>query len=109
MMTGPTSDVPVLTSMAARATTTNPSSGFISGVNRLTPSPNVLFFPAALGPPALELSRVYFIEICAPLRFVDLDVFGRCFHKAPVGSSGQHFAFHQQDDLVVMLDRSDFL
>ena len=58
---------------------------------------------------ALEVSRVYFIEICAPLRFVDLDVFGRGFHQVRVRSGGQHLAFHQQNDLVVMLHRRDLL
>src|ERR1700687_833523 len=98
MMTGPTRAVPVLTSMAPRATPTNPVSGFISGTNRLTPAPSVLFFPNAL-----EVSRVYFIKICAPLRFVDLDIFRRCLHKGHVRSRGQHLALHQQYDLVVML------
>src|SRR5579864_7670433 len=104
MMIGPTSAAPVLTSMATRATPTSPVSGFISGRKRLTPAPTLLFFPNAL-----EVSRVYFIEICTPLRFVDLDVFRRRLHKAPVRSRGQHLAFHQQDDLVVVLHRRDFL
>src|SRR5438309_1124761 len=112
MMIGPTRDAAVLTSMAARATTISPVSGSISGRKRLTPAPTVLVFPTAFPtalPGALEVSRVYFIEIRAPLRFVDLDVFGRRFHQAPVRSHGQHLAFHQQDDLVVILHRRDFL
>src|SRR5579863_10073792 len=101
MMTGPSRAAPVLISMATRATTTSPVSGFISGRNRWTPAPSVLVFPAVLepavlAPNALEVSRVYFIEICAPLRFVDLDVLGRRLHKAPVRSRGQNLAFHQQ-------------
>ena len=76
MMTGATRAVPVLISMATRATACSPVSGFISGTNRLTPARSVLFVPNAL-----EVSRVYFIEICAPLRFVDLDVFGRRLHQ----------------------------
>src|ERR1700733_12351363 len=93
--TGPIREVPVLTSMASRATTTSPASGFISGTNRLTPVRSVFFFPNAL-----EVSRVYFIDICAPLRFVDLDIFGRGLHQVPVRSGREHLAFHQQDDLV---------
>src|ERR1700734_1511024 len=94
MMTGPIRDVPVLTSMATSATTTKAVSGFISGTNRFTATPNVPFFPGVLGPNALEVSRVYFIEIRAPLRFVDLHVFGRRLHKVRVRSRGQHLAFH---------------
>src|SRR5580693_10608990 len=108
MMTGPIREVAVLTSMAARATMMSPVSGFIRGTNRWTPAPNVPFFPAAL-PPVLEVSRVYFIEIGAPLRFVDLDVFGRRFHQMGVSSRGEHLAFHQKNDLIVMLHRRDFL
>src|SRR5580704_3778012 len=93
MMTGPTRAAPVLISIATRATITNPVSGLIRGRNRLTPAPSVLFLPTAL-PGALEVSRVYFIEICAPLRFVDLDVFGRGLHQTPVRSGGQYLAFH---------------
>ena len=52
---------------------------------------------------------MYFIEICAPLRFVDLDVFGRRLHQLRVRSRGQHLAFHQENDLVVILHRRDFL
>src|ERR1700722_16679042 len=109
MMTGPTKDVPVLIPMATRATTMNPVSGFIRGRNRWAAAPSVpVFFPAAL-PAALEVSSLYFIQICAPLRFVNLDVFGRCFHKMRVRSRRQYLTFHQQDDLVVILHGGNFL
>src|SRR5271163_3203406 len=104
MMTGPTSEVPVLISMAARATTKSPVSGFIRGRKRWTPTPSVPFLLTAL-----EFSSLYFIEIGAPLRFVNLDVFGRGSHQMPVRSRRKDLAFHQQDDLVVMLHLRDFL
>src|SRR5580698_540305 len=104
MMMGPTSDAAVPIPMAKSAMTTRPFSGCISGTKRLMPALSVFFWPGAL-----EVSRVYFIEISAPLRFVNLDVFRRRIHQGLVRAGGQHLAFHQQNNLVVILDGRDLL
>ena len=45
----------------------------------------------------------------AALRVIDLDVLGRGLEQLLVGARRQHLSFHQQDDLVVVLDRRDLL
>src|SRR5215472_1711716 len=104
MMTGPTSVAPELTSMAAMATARRPRSGATSGAKRLMPARRVRFVPNGF-----TVSSLYFIDIGAPLRIVDLDVFGRGFHQLGMSAGGEHLAFHQEDDLIVILDRGDFL
>src|SRR6478672_12502279 len=104
MMTGPTRVAPELISMAATATASGPRSGTISGTKRLTATRRGRFVPNPLA-----VSSLYFIEIGAPLRVVDLHVFGRSLHELRVGSGGEHLAFHQKDDLVVVLDGGDLL
>src|SRR5579871_850783 len=103
-MMGPTSVAPELTSMASTARASRPRSGTINGAKRLTPARSVRWEPNAL-----VVSSLYFIDIRAPLRIVDLDVFRRRLHQLRMGAGGEHLAFHQDNDLVVVLDGGDFL
>src|SRR5580704_15158216 len=104
MMTGPTRVAQELTSMAAIATARRPRSGTIKGAKRLIPARRERFPPNTF-----VVSSLYFIDIGAPLRVVDLHVFRGSLHKIRVGSGGEHLAFHQKDDLVVVLDGRDLL
>src|ERR1700683_3274668 len=104
MMTGPIRVAPELTSMAVSATARKPRSGTINGAKRLMPARRDRFEPKAW-----LVSSLYFIKIGTPLRVVDLHVFGRSFHELRVSSGGQQLAFHQKENLVVVLHRRDLL
>src|SRR5581483_6321590 len=93
-----------LTSIAATATARPLRSGIISGTKRLVAARSERFEPNAL-----VVSSLYFIYVCAALRIVNLDVFRRSFHELRVGSGGEHLAFHQDNNLIVVFDGSDFL
>src|SRR5437868_2509171 len=90
--------------MAASATAMWRRSGTISGTNLLIPALRERFVPNAFA-----VSSLYFIDIRASLRIVDLDVLRRGFHQLGVGPSGEHLSFHQENDLVVVLDGGDLL
>src|SRR5271170_7885690 len=104
MMMGPTSVAQELSSMAASAIAMLPRSGRINGAKRLIPARRVRFAPKAL-----VVSSLYFIDIGAPLRIVNLYVFRRSLHELRVGSGGEQLAFHQKEDLVVVFHRADLL
>src|SRR5215469_8079528 len=56
-----------------------------------------------------EVLSVYFVVSGASLRLIELDIFWRDLHQFSVRSGSQNFAFHQENDLIKMLDRGDLL
>src|SRR6516164_7744206 len=104
MMTGPIRVAPELTSMAATAMARRPRSGTMSGTKRSIAARKERFAPNAL-----LVSSLYFIQIGALLRIVNLDVLRRGLYQLRVGPRREHLAFHQKDDLIVVLDGSDLL
>src|SRR5215831_11387419 len=104
MTMGPTRVAPALISMAPTATARWPRSGATSGAKRLMPALSVRFVPNGLA-----VSSLYFIDVGAPLGIVDLHVFWRGFHQLGMGAGGEHLAFHQENDLVVVFYRSNLL
>src|ERR1035438_2525888 len=48
------------------------------------------------------VSSVYFIVARAALGVVELDIFRRSLHQFLMLADGQDFAFHQQNDLVIV-------
>src|ERR671913_123800 len=101
MIHGASSDVPDATMVPTRAATTRPRCPAITGARRFNATPTAALRSA----PCVVLSLYGFIMAGAPLRVVDLNVFGTAGHQLAVRAGGQDFRFHQQHDLVVVFHR----
>src|SRR5579862_3255058 len=104
MIIGATRVAPELISMAITATMIWARSSEINGRKRVIPARSEL-----LAPNGLAFSSLYFIVIRAPLRVVNLHVFRGRLHQFAVSSRSQDLSFHQEDDLIVVLDGRDLL
>src|SRR5580700_5058683 len=93
-----------LSTMAAKAPTQAFFSVANNGTSFLPDSQNERFCPMRFC-----VSSLYFIVARASLGIEELDIFGRCLHQLLVCADGEHLAFHQQDNLIVVGHRCNLL
>src|SRR3569832_1815835 len=104
MITGVASAPSDETMMAVNAMASRRPSCCISGSRRES-----AFQPESRFWLAVERLSLYFIVFRALLRTVDLNVFRRSVHQLGIRAKRQHLALHQENDLVVVLDRGNLL
>src|SRR4051812_25232549 len=105
MITGAISAVVDATIVATNEITTRRRSAASSGARRRSAAHSV-----APGASALTLLSVYgFVVTGASLRVINLHVFRTGLEQLRVGARREHLAFHQQHNLVVILDRRNLL
>src|SRR5579862_3169674 len=105
MIIGPRSPDTDVTMTAASACTTSVCSPAMTGLSRRMAAT----MPRAGASCVRLLSRYGFIVAGAALGVMNLHVFRRRLKQMPMGAGGEDLAFHQENDLVVVLDRSDLL
>src|SRR4029453_6331487 len=105
MISGPSRPVIDDTRTATHATVTRWRSVAMSGSSRASDAR----MPGGCAPGGV-LARTYELVLaCTALGVIDLRVFRRRLQKVVVPPDGKHFAFHEQDDLVVVRHRRDLL
>src|SRR2546422_47215 len=103
-MTGPSSADPFVTSIAKNAESTRRFSSVSSGARRFSAVP-IAGDCSGLSP----LFSVYFVVTGTALRVINLDVLRRCFHQLLMRTCRKDLTLHQQDDLIIIFDRRNFL
>src|SRR5688500_9774637 len=105
MMTGAVRPAADEITRATNAAAIRPRSWIMSGPRRLRAVPRV-----APGSWLCSLFSAYGLVVMgASLGVIELDVLRTRVEQVLVRADGEHFAFHQQHDLVVVLDRRDLL
>src|SRR5207245_1762372 len=104
MITGPSRPMIEDTIVAANAATTLRRWSASTGASRLSAETT-----DALAGPCAALSLYGLVMAGASLGLIDLHVLRGGREQLLVRAGSQHFAFHEQDDLVVVLDGRDLL
>src|SRR5260221_4579272 len=104
MITGPSRPITDDTIVAAKAVTTLRRWWARTAARRLSPVRT-----DALSSPCAALSLYGFVVAGASLGLINLHVFRARLEQLRVSAGGQHLAFHQHDNLVVVFDRRDLL
>src|SRR5678816_1874981 len=105
LMTGAINPETDDTMVAAKAIATRPRRSVISGARRLTAVVKLTDVSRLL--PLLSLYG--FVIAGASLGVIDLHVLRARLEQLVMRARGEHFPFHDQDDLVVVFDRRNLL